>query len=39
MDEKMEKLLALYRTALNKEGWEQYRQINVKFKDQVICKR
>lgn len=39
MDEKMEKLLALYRTALDKEGWEQYRQINVKFKDQVICKR
>ena len=39
LDEKMEKLLALYRTALNQEGWEEYRQVNLKFKDQVICKR
>jgi len=39
LDEKMEKLLALYRSALDKEGWEQYRQVNLKFKDQVICKR
>jgi cell division protein FtsQ len=39
LDEKMEKLLALYRDALDKEGWEEYRQVNLKFKDQVICKR
>lgn len=39
MDEKMEKLLALYNSALDKEGWAEYRQVNLKFKDQVICKR
>jgi cell division protein FtsQ len=39
LDEKMEKLLALYRTALDAEGWEKYRLVNLKFKDQVICKK
>jgi cell division protein FtsQ len=39
MDEKMKKLLALYKSALDKEGWAEYRQVNLKFKDQVICKR
>ncbi|MFN3529268.1 MAG: cell division protein FtsQ/DivIB [Bacteroidia bacterium] len=39
LTEKMEKLLALYRSALDQDGWQQYRQVNLKFKDQVICKR
>lgn len=39
LNEKMEKLLALYRSALDQDGWQQYRQVNLKFKDQVICKR
>lgn len=39
LDEKMEKLLALYQSSFNEQNWKEYRLINLKFKDQVICKR
>lgn len=39
LEEKMEKLLALYQTSFSETEWKEYRLINLKFKDQVICKR
>lgn len=39
LDEKMEKLLVLYRDGFNEEAWRTYRLVNLKYKDQVICKK
>lgn len=39
LNEKMEKLLALYQSSFSEQDWKEYRLINLKFKDQVICKR
>ncbi|MEG2370780.1 MAG: hypothetical protein RSB23_06420 [Alistipes sp.] len=36
---KFDKLLHFYRNGFNKFGWEEYRTINVKYKDQVVCKK
>jgi cell division protein FtsQ len=36
LDNKFRKLKAMYR-AFNEIGWNQYKTINLKFKDQVIC--
>ena len=38
-EEKFKKLHALYQQALNHEGWNQYQSINLKYKDQVVCKK
>jgi len=35
---KFEKLENFYRRGLGKVGWDTYRIINVKYKDQVVCK-
>jgi len=35
---KFDKLEKFYRRALGKVGWDTYRIINVKYKDQVVCK-
>jgi cell division protein FtsQ len=37
MDKKFENLEAFYEQGLNKEGWNKYRTINVKYNNQVIC--
>lgn len=36
---KLEKLMAFYRGGLAYEGWEHYRYIDLKYKDQVVCVR
>lgn len=38
LDEKLEKLFVFYKKGLNKTGWNKYKQINLKYKDQVVCK-
>lgn len=39
LDEKFEKLLVLYREGFDEEAWRTYRLVNLKYKDQVICKK
>ncbi len=39
MGEKFKKLVVLYQKGLSKTGWDQYKTINLKFKDQVVCTR
>lgn len=39
MNEKFEKLYAFYKQVLNKTGWEQYKVINLKFKNQIVCSK
>ena len=36
IDEKFKKLKAMYRT-FNQIGWNQYKTINLKYKEQVVC--
>ncbi len=36
---KFRKLKALYEQGLAKEGWNKYKAINLKFKNQVVCTR
>ncbi len=35
--EKFQKLIDFYNEGLNKIGWDSYRTINLKYKDQVVC--
>ncbi|MDR0686576.1 MAG: hypothetical protein LBF79_03880 [Dysgonamonadaceae bacterium] len=37
--EKLDKLHLFYDEVLNKIGWNKYSVINLKYKDQVVCKR
>ena len=37
--EKFNKLYAFYKKGLSKTGWNQYKTINVTFKDQVVCSK
>jgi len=37
--EKLENLYAFYDQGLNQEGWNTYKKINLKYKDQVICSK
>jgi len=37
MEGKFEKLDAMYNEAFKRVGWNKYKAINLKFKDQVIC--
>ncbi len=39
MEEKFKKLYTLYTHALNRLGWNRYSQINLKFKNQIVCTR
>jgi cell division protein FtsQ len=39
LDEKFEKLLALYRQGFDEDAWRSYKLVNLKYKDQVICKK
>lgn len=37
MNEKFRNLLVFFKQGLNKVGWNKYRVINVKYKNQVVC--
>lgn len=37
--EKMEKLKVFYREGLPYSGWNKYESINLKYKDQIVCKK
>lgn len=37
LDEKMEKLKVFYLEGLSKTGWNEYKTINLKYKNQVVC--
>jgi cell division protein FtsQ len=39
LDDKLGRLMAFYRKGLNKIGWNTYRTINLKFKNQVVCSK
>ena len=37
LDDKFARLEAFYRDGMKNFGWEKYKTINLKFKDQVVC--
>jgi len=39
MSRKFEKLIIFYKEAIPIEGWRKYKTINLKFANQVVCKR
>ncbi len=38
MEEKFAKLLAFYKNIAPHEGWNRYSTVNLKYKDQIVCK-
>jgi len=39
LEGKFEKLMIFYKKGLNKTGWNEYSEINLKYKNQVVCKK
>lgn len=39
MEDKFSRLLLFYREGLSKVGWEHYASIDVRFKNQIVCKK
>ena len=39
VDRKFDKLMRFYRNALSTIGWDEYRTIDIRYKDRVICKK
>lgn len=39
LETKFDHLMALYQQALPRVGWDRYRLVNLKYKDQVVCER
>ncbi|MEL7118451.1 MAG: hypothetical protein AAFO07_03390 [Bacteroidota bacterium] len=39
IETKLNKLLIFYQEALPKEGWNKYKTINLKYKDQIVCEK
>lgn len=37
LEEKFEKLMIFYKKGLNKIGWTNYKTINIKYKNQIVC--
>ena len=37
MEEKFEKLMIFYKRGLNAIGWNKYKTINLKYKNQIVC--
>ncbi|MEG1644226.1 MAG: hypothetical protein RR279_00130 [Alistipes sp.] len=37
VDEKLDKLYAFYRSGMKNLGWNTYRTVNIKYKEQVVC--
>ncbi|MCF8301838.1 MAG: cell division protein FtsQ/DivIB [Bacteroidales bacterium] len=38
-EQKLDKLFAFYRQGLKQSGWNKYKTINLKYKDQVVCSK
>lgn len=38
IDEKFNKLYTFYKNIIPAEGWDKYSSVNLKYKDQIICK-
>lgn len=38
IEEKFNKLYIFYKSAIPNKGWERYKSINLKYKDQIVCK-
>ena len=36
---KFDKLLRFYRSGLSSIGWDEYRTIDVRYRNQVVCKK
>jgi len=39
LEGKFEKLMIFYKKGLSKTGWNEYTEINLKYKNQVVCKK
>jgi cell division protein FtsQ len=39
LEGKFEKLMIFYKKGLTKTGWNEYSEINLKYKNQVVCKK
>lgn len=39
VDEKFEKLLGFYRSGLTSFGWDEYKTIDIRYNDQVVCRK
>ena len=39
LDDKMKRLKVFYLEGLTRAGWDTYKSINVKYRDQVVCKK
>lgn len=39
MEDKFDKLMLFYREALNRIGWDKYSSIDLRYKDQIVCKK
>ncbi|MCD4747182.1 MAG: hypothetical protein K8R58_12870 [Bacteroidales bacterium] len=39
MNKKFEKLVSFYKKGLKKAGWDKYKTINLKYKNQVVCSK
>ena len=37
IEKKFEKLKLMYKTGFNNEGWNKYKTINLKYKNQIVC--
>lgn len=35
----MDKLMLFLKQGIAKKGWNRYKEVNLKFKDQVVCVR
>ncbi|MEM0993115.1 MAG: cell division protein FtsQ, partial [Bacteroidota bacterium] len=39
IDEKLQRLKIFYKEAMPRAGWTKYQMIDIRFKDQVVCKK
>lgn len=39
LEDKFERLLVFYQYGLEKTGWNKYKKINIKFKNQIVCSK
>ena len=39
VERKFDKLLRFYRSGLSSIGWSEYRTIDIRYNDQVVCKK
>jgi cell division protein FtsQ len=39
MEDKFKRLMLFYKEAMNRVGWDKYSSIDVRFKNQIVCKK